>query len=594
MGDAMEGAPASDGGMPGRPRRIGTRAVALIAGVIVIVLLLALGARAVISRAMCGQRPVIVNIAASLDIAPAVQQIGSYFNNLNRNVSGHCAEVEVTEQNPQHVAGQVSGQTRAAGQLSVDAWVPDSSLWVDIVRSSALGGAAVRPTGVSLAQSPLVIAVPKQTSHDLISAVRQTSWQALLRDAASGKISLAGINFQMPDPTEDAAGLATVVEARRVFGKSGDPRGQLTSLVHNVQATTPFDNVTALTNFAGQAQPPMDVKPVTITSEQAAESYNRSNPGKQLDVIYPSGQGGAPGAGPDYDLDYPFAITTSDSLKVRAAQQFSQVLRSSLARSDVQKLGFRSPSGEADASNSQYGVRPTAPPRMPAATPGEAQEALQQWKQLNLGSRDLVLNDVSGVTGSPLGSGGETEMSVLQKAAGLGLGLFPDSTEMGAWEYSDRMDGAKPYKVMVPVGPLPQQLGLINRRQQLQQLTKTMAPRPGVAAALYSSILAAFQWMTAHYVPDHVNAVIVLGSGTKSASDDISLSTLLTRLRKAFNPQRPVEIIAVSAGSGSDQSALSQVTAITNGASFVVRQPSDIDKVFFDSVGRRICKPNCG
>jgi Ca-activated chloride channel homolog len=162
MGDAMQGAPDDHGRLSGKSRRFGSRTAALIGGIVVIVLLLALGARAVITRALCGQRPVIVNVATSLDIAPAVQRIGTYFNNLNRSVSGHCAEVEVTEENAQQVADQVSGETTSAGQLPVDAWVPQSSLWVDIVRSSPVGNAGVRETGVSLATSPLVVAVPRQ------------------------------------------------------------------------------------------------------------------------------------------------------------------------------------------------------------------------------------------------------------------------------------------------------------------------------------------------------------------------------------------------------------------------------------------------
>jgi Ca-activated chloride channel homolog len=586
----MQGASPGDY-RPLRPaRRIGTRTLALVASVVAIILLLALGARAVISRAMCGSQPVIVNVAVSLDIAPAVQKIGNYFNNLNRNVGGHCAEVEVTEQSSQQVAGQVSGQAAANGQPPVDAWVPESSLWVDLVRSSALGAAAVRETGVSAARSPLVVVTPQQTSQALTGAVSQDSWQALLHGIAGGALQSAAITFQMPDPTEDAAGLAAVIEAHRTFSASGDPRGQMTSLVHNVQSTSPFNNVTALANFAGLAESALKVKPVTITSEQAAESYNRSAPGDPLKVIYPSGNGHA--SGPDYELDYPFTITTSNPLKVRAAQMFSQALNSSLERSDVQKLGFRSADGQPDPSAAQYGIRATAPASLPPASAGEAQEAMQQWKQLNLGSRDLVLTDVS--QGSQTMVGDQTAMSLLQKAASLGLGLFPDNTDMGAWEYSDRMNGSLPYKVMVPMGQLTEQLGLINRRQQLQQLADTITPRLASRAAMFSTILAGYSWMTDNYVPGRVNALIILGSGASNAPDDIKLSQLAAQLHREYNPQRPVEIIAVSAGSTADTAALDEAASITKGASFIVQKPSDIDKVFLDSVGLRICKPNCG
>jgi hypothetical protein len=583
-------------------RRLSRRTTALAAGSLALVLLIAVGARAVIAREMCGQHPVILNVAASLDIAPAVQQLGSYFNNLNRSVSGHCAEVEVTEEQPDQVTGQVFGEAGTAGELPADAWVPDSSLWVGIAHSAPRGATAIRPTGISVARSPLVVVVPRQDSQTL-ARVSQASWPSLLQGAASGQIPHAGISLQLPDPTEDAAGLAAVVEANRTFSASPDPRGELTSLVHNVQPTTPFDNVTALADFAEEAQPPLNVKPVTITSEQAAETYNRAHPGNQLDIVYP-GSGGVEGSGgsaaADYELDYPFTLTTADPLKVRVARQFGQVLRSGYVFSSgyvrpyVQQLGFRSADGQADPTDVQFGIRSSAPPASPGAAPGEAVEALQQWKQLNLGSRDLVLYDTSQEADTPVGSTGQPALPLLRQAAALGLALFPDSTQMSAWQYSDRMNGAKPYRVMVPMGPLPQSLGLLTRRQELQQIAGTITAHPGVPAAMFSSILGAYRWMTANYAPGHVNALEVLGSGAEAAKDDISLGTLLAGLRQAYDPQRPVEIIAVSAGNDADLSALSQITAITNGASFVVQKPSDIDRVFFDSVGRRICRPNCG
>ena len=110
---------------------------------------------------------------------------------------------------------------------------------------------------------------------------------------------------------------------------------------------------------------------------------------------------------------------------------------------------------------------------------------------------------------------------------------------------------------------------------------------------MYASVLAAFRWMTAHYKPSHVNALIVLGSGTQTAPHDMSLGALLSSLRQDYDPRRPVEIITVSAGGDADTVALRQVTAITHGQSYVVERPSDIAHVFFDALARRICVPNC-
>ncbi len=567
-----------------RPRSNRRWIVGMVAGGVVIVLVLVIGVRAVLVRALCEQNPVRLHVAAALDVAPAVQRIGQYFNDLNRDVGGHCAQVEVTEDAPDTVATELSGMSAIPGETPIDAWVPDSSLWVDAVRNSARGAAAVRPTGVSVAKSPLVIAVPRKVTGTMARWSRHVDWRTLFPQALGGPPTSLGLQIQVPDPAHSAVGLATIVEIRRLFGNQRTARDEFTNFVHNVIPTTSFNDPRALSAFAGLAEPPWNARPITITSEQAIKAYNQSNPRVPLTAFYPS---------QEYDLDYPFALTTSSALKIQAAEQFQQILRSTFAATYVRGNGFRSASGQADQAGSEFGIVGSPQPAVAYAAPGEASTALQAWKRLSLGSRDLVLNDISGAMTAPLVPGGETRLQVLEQAADLGLSLFPDSTEMGAWEYNYRLNGSLPYRVLVPMGPLPQQLGLITRRQQLQQYTRTITAKPGAPAAMYASVLAAFRWMTAHYKPSHVNALIVLGSGTQTAPHDMSLGALLSSLRQDYDPRRPVEIITVSAGGDADTVALRQVTAITHGQSYVVERPSDIAHVFFDALARRICVPNC-
>jgi hypothetical protein len=553
----------------------------LAAAAVAIALVLVIGVRAVLVRALCEQGPVRLHVAASFDIAPAVQRIGQYFNDLNHDVGGHCAQVDVTEDAPGAVAAELSGMGTIAGESRVDAWVPDSSLWVDVARNSARGAARVRPTGVSVARSPLVITAPGAIAGTVGRSSRHVGWKTLFPQSLGGPSASLHLQVQLPDPAHNAAGLATLVEIRRLLGGQPNPRDEFTNFVHNVLPSASFDDVQALSVLSALAEPPWHARPVTVTSEQAVVAYNRSNPPRPLVAYYPP---------QEYDLDYPFALVTSSPLKVQVAQQFEQVLRSRFATRYVRGSGFRSASGQADESASQFGIVGDPQPAVALPAPGEASTALQAWNRLSLGSRDLVLDDVSGAMSKHLGSSGQTRLQILQAAASVGLALFPDSTQMGVWEYSYRMNGALPYRVMVPVGPLPVQLGLITRRQQLQEITTTLSPRPGVPAAMYESILAAFRWMTANYQPGHVNALIVLGSGTNTAGG-MTLSHLLASLRKDYDPRRPVEIITVS--TGTDMTALAEITAISHGASYSVEQPSDMAHVFFDALARRICTPNC-
>ncbi len=570
---------------PAAGDRIGRRVIVLVlAGVTVIGLVLVIGVRVTLVRALCEQGPVRLHIAASLDIAPTVQRIGTYFNDLNRDVGGHCAQVEVTEDRPDAVADSLSGMSTIQGEPPVDAWVPDSSLWVDIVHSSPRGAAAARLTGTSVALSPLVIAAPRQVAGQLGGSSHLATWKALFPPSLGGPSSSLGLRIQLPDPAQSATGLATLVEARRLLGDQSGARDKFTAFVHNLVPTTSFDDPQSLHYFATLAQPPWNSRPVTVTTEQAVEAYNQANPQQPLTAFYPSDE---------YDLDYPFVLTASSPLKVQTADEFEQVLRSSFAAAYVREAGFRSAGDQASQAGSQFGIIGNPQPAVALAGPGEAGVALQEWNRLNLGDRSLVLVDVSAAESLPLAPGAPTRLQVLSQAASLGLSLFPDSADMGIWEYSSHMDGSLPYRELVPMGPLPAKLGLLTRRQQLQQIADTVQPKAGAGAAMYVSILAAFREMTALYQPGHVNALIVLGSGTDTDRGDISLGQLVTTLRKEYDPQRPVEIIAVTGGTDGELAALQQITAITHGASYTVAQPSDMSRVFFDAIARNICVPNC-
>ncbi len=150
-------AAGSGTGRRGRSRRIGTAKLVAIAVAISAVCMITMTARAVITRASCSQTPVLVNVAVSDDIAPAIQTIARAFNNQNFRADGRCAEVQVTEGDSAAQAGQIDGQAALRGTTPIDAWIPDSSLWVDVARSYPLGAQNVQPTGKSVARSPLML-----------------------------------------------------------------------------------------------------------------------------------------------------------------------------------------------------------------------------------------------------------------------------------------------------------------------------------------------------------------------------------------------------------------------------------------------------
>src|SRR5262249_41384665 len=120
-----------------------------------------------------------------------------------------------------------------------DAWIPDSSLWVDVARDSAGAGKLVRPTGLVLAETPLVIAMPRPAAAHAPIFGTSVGWQILLPQAAGGPPRDLGLNVQFPDPTRSAAGLAGLIEIKRIFGYGRAARGAMATLALNAPVVAP-------------------------------------------------------------------------------------------------------------------------------------------------------------------------------------------------------------------------------------------------------------------------------------------------------------------------------------------------------------------
>src|SRR5579875_3017641 len=170
-------------------------------------------------------------------------------------------------------------------------------------------------------------------------------------------------------------------------------------------------------------------------------------------------------------LGLPYLLATSDPVMIQAARQFGQALAQPYAARVVRYFGFRSANGVPDQIPARDGLASQPLQLASAVAPSEAQAVLQAWQKLGLGSRDLVLDDVSSAMAQPAGGTGLTLEQELSRTAALGLALFPDNTEMGVWKYASNLAGGRPYQQMVPVGPLTAEIGLVSRRQLIQQQT---------------------------------------------------------------------------------------------------------------------------
>jgi len=558
----------------GRPRRVSiVIGLSALAGVIACTLLVAFGAEAVVSRASCTDHPVVVNLAASPDIAPAARHVAKFFNAEHNDVQGHCAVVHVTSVQSATAAAEISGNKPAASP-AFDAWIPDSSLWVNVARSFPQGAQLVQPTSLTVARSPLMIVMPRSVAAEVPAYGSSVGWQFLLPQRVGGPATGLGLHVEFPDPARSTAGLATLIQLQSLLGSGSSALAAFTDFVLNVQITSGTGSLTSLASLAHE-------RPVTIASEQSIAQFDRAHPATAaLAGRYPVQ--GTP------ELNYPYVLTSTNQLERQAGQEFEKALKSSYATSYVQYLGFRSAAGTAPGWIGQYGLDTAQPKLTASAAPGQAETSLQAWQKLSLGSRDLVLLDVSEQMATPVSPTGTTLEQVLIQAASLGLAHFPDSTQMGIWAFASHLDGALPYKQLVPVGPLPAPLGLITRRQQIIQATEQGKPVAGAPAALYSSILAAFKTMSASYQSRYVNAVLVLTAGIDNAKGDMSSAALVRQLRALYNPNKRVEIVPLMFGTAGNFAALQQVARATGGVAFDITSPKQINSAFFSGIAQRL------
>jgi hypothetical protein len=575
----------------GRERRVSVVLLIAIAVGIASVLMATLAAQAVVARSSCNDHPLEVNVAVSDDIAPAVQSVAQLFNRQDHQAAGRCAKVRVTREEPAAEAAAVDGTSSGGGVPAADAWIPDSSLWVDVAQTIPLGAQRIQTTGITVARSPLMIVMPPTAAAQVPAFNNSVGWSFLLPSSAGGPTS-AQVRVELPDPTQSAAGLATLIEMSRLLGSGAAARTSLTTFVRSAQPSAQFDDAASLGSFVTLANPSLGAQPVTVASEQAVLSYDAAHPGHPLAARYPVGITAALGAP---ELDYPYVVTSSEPAEVTAAHEFGKLLQQDYTAALVRHYGFRSANGTTGTLPTAYGLPGQTLQLATQATASEAVTALQVWNRLQIPSRDLAVVDVSSAMGTPSGLPGVTLEQELTQTASLGLGLFPDSTQMGLWEFADHVSGSLPYRQLVPVGPLPEALGLISRRQQIEQFDTSAKPLASAPAALDQTILAAYQQMVASYQPKYTNAVIVLTAGVDNAPGDTSPAALASKLHALYNPNRPVELIIVMVGSKGNLAAMQQIAAAGGGAAYPVTDPTQIGKVFFAAVSRRICQGgSCG
>ncbi|MET0424556.1 MAG: VWA domain-containing protein [Actinoplanes sp.] len=542
-----------------------------------------------------------LTVAAAAEIAPAIDQTAQKWVADGANINGTCIAVAVSPVNSATMAAAIAGEHKVtltglgAAPESVkvpDVWVPDSSTWLLRLKSEAPG---FQPTdGKPIAQSPVVLAMPRPIAESVGWPNKKLSWKDLLAQIQSSTKLRTGI----VNPTRDAAGLSGLLALGQAAGAGASANSAKVSAIKSLAQSASalrddllqkFPHSTDATDIATS----LSAAPL---SEEDVVAYNAEKPPVPLVALYlePSGP----------PLDYPFAVMPEADLQMQAASgALHAQLQTAAFKNALGATGLRAPDGTYGAGFSRPLGAPDASPAVKTPSAGATDggknggtaaagldasalsQALGSWAAITLPGRVLAVFDVSGsmLTKVPT-AGGATRAAVTQKAAAGGLDLFDDKWAVGVWLFSTEIDGpgTKAWKEIVPISPLA------SGRDKLEASIDKIRPKVGGQTGLYDTTLAAYKNVQANWEPGKINSVILFTDGENKNEDGISQATLLAQLKKLNDPTRPVRLVFIGIGNEVNRNELQTIAKATPaGGVFVAPDPAKIGDIFLQAIANR-------
>jgi von Willebrand factor type A domain len=545
---------------PHRGRRIAlVAAVAVvIAAAAVTVTVLRTGHTSGPSAAAQSSHPCLNGVSLSVITAPqvqaATQAIADAWVATKPTVNGKCITVTVDQENP-------NAAVQSLGVSPADTvWIPDSRFWADQLRAASPTFRSAVTVSGSVGSSPLVVATAPSRSASIAAAAKM-GWAGVLMGPAV---------VAVPDPLTTTEGALSALAVQSAIGSRPDSSAMLVGAFGRLASTAIEED--GPTGFEAMQNSPASA-PAFVASEQDVVQANRGKKAPVASAVYPNG--------PTPILDFPVVRVTlpNTDLNVAAAQAlFISQLGSTSARMAYSGAGLRAdPRLPLGPGENAIGAaqRPVTAASSPAAT--QVALASRLWVAAIKPSNLLAAIDVSGSMGDTSGTA-LSKIALAAAAAQTAMSIVPDSWTLGLWAFSAHDPPATDWTELTPLSNVG------SSRPQLAAAAGTLPGRVGGNTGLYDTAWAAFQDVTRNYNPADVNVVALLTDGANVDPNGIDLPTLTSRLKAAYNPQRPVRIVTIGIGSQADAGALQAISNATHGQSYIVLNPVDIKSVLLQAI----------
>ncbi|MFB8145514.1 hypothetical protein ACFC1W_02105 [Microbacterium sp. NPDC056003] len=495
--------------------------------------------------------PASLRITADPAVAQALESIVTDLTGTRTD----CPDVSVRAEDSAITAAAITEGTAP----DFDVWVPDSAMWP----ARATGMAELREVDAAdlvvsgtVASTPVVFA----TTEDTATA---------LESEGAGFASLADgtVSAVLPDPSAVAGSSAALLALQTAVG--GDAR-VFTALALGLERGVVATAADALAAASAATTPT-----IAVTTEQALLAYGTAADAP-LVPVFPADVKPA--------VSMPL-VTLGDATvdTLEAVDVLSEAVAGASER--LAEYGLRDAAGNATGATGGDAAVVVADP----ADGANQAEALRTWQMLTAPSRMIALNDVSGSMNQPA-TADMRRIDLFEQAAVRAINSLSDDSSIANWVFSSRRIGGQDWQEIVPFG----ELGDPAHKQRMIDSANGLDSLVGGGTGLYDSVLAAVTYLRETYVAGQVNLVLLNTDGFNEDDEGLDLPGLLVELEKLRDPTKPVAVIAIGYGPDTDQAALEQIAAATDGAAYQALKPTDIGTVLIDAVTQRGCRPNCG
>ncbi|NKI44971.1 VWA domain-containing protein [Streptomyces sp. LD120] len=520
-----------------------------------------------LSGSSCEDDAVGLSVAASPDMAPALQAAADYSRENEITSDGRCMDIKVVSQDSFKTAGLL----RMGKNTGFDVWVPDSQMWVQGTSDS--GAASPLTTAGNVASTPLAVAAVPSAADKLGWPQKTYSWDELAEVAIKGDKAHVGT----ANPSLSATGLLALTELGAA-PDGGDGRSRGVEVAGAIQKHIAAGDTTAADSLARDGQGKGN--DALVLSEQASFTHNTKSKGTggDLSLFYP--KDGSP------QLDYPYTLIDESEMSTdesRAALRFMTLLGEQEGKRILHEHGFRTnadePSAELVTAAGGRSPQPYDDSDGEQPSPGEIQESLGIWTITAQSARLTTVIDASSSMADMVPELGGSRMSLMKNSLREGLKTFSEGEdEIGLWDFASDLDGDRDYRKIVDTKRITK-----SHVEDLEAGYEKLAPEDTDETGLYDTVLAAYKDATSHYVDGKFNTVIVVTDGGNDTGE-LSRSALLRRLAVLAKPGKPVPVIMLTIGPDADKDDAAQIAEATHGSSHEVEDPSKINSVILKAI----------